>query len=182
MTSLPRQHCLTRWVDWSGMRAVATAMKRTRTSVMAARAGYGELARLSLVVLALAALGGCASDRGTAADTLPLRTDVVWQLGSIQPSSGPIVPAPDPSLYTVRFGADGRLAARADCNRCAGPYRVAGSSLTVGPLACTRAACPLGSLDGQFTAGLTGVASYVQTRDTLVLLFDGGALRFRASE
>src|SRR5262245_1251456 len=160
----------------------AAASKPTGRSAMAVRAGHGALALLALVGLALAALGGCSSDRGTTTNTLPLRTDVVWQLESIEPSSGPIVSVPDPSLYTVRFGADGKLAARADCNRCAGPYQVAGASLTIGPLGCTLAACPLGSLDSQFTSGLTGVTSYVQTQDALVLRFDGGALRFRAAE
>ena len=32
-----------------------------------------------------------------------------------------------PSLYTVRFGADGTVEARADCNHCGGGYRVAGA-------------------------------------------------------
>ena len=147
-----------------------------------ARAVPGKLALLSLVVLTLAAVGGCRGSGGTAPDTLPLRTDVEWQLESFQPNAGPIIPVPDPTFYTVRFGADGTVNARADCNRCGGGYRVAGASMTIGPLGCTLAACPLQSLGDRFTAALTRVSMYVQTQSELVLVYDGGTLRFRAPD
>ena len=142
-----------------------------RFSAIAATAGALVLA------LALAGCGG--SGGGTQSETVPLRTDVEWQLERFAPPSGAAVSVTDPSLYTVRFGADGTLAARADCNRCAGPYRVAGTTLTVGPLACTLAACPLPTLGDQFSLALSRVATYVQTPDELVLTGDGGTLSFR---
>ena len=132
-----------------------------------------------IVLLILAASAGCSGNSGTRSETLPLLTDVEWQLESFAPPSGPAVPVTDPSLYTLRFGTDGTLAARADCNRCAGSYKVAGASLTLGPLACTLAACPLPSLGDQFGVALSRVASYVQTANELVLTGDGGTLRFR---
>src|SRR5215470_17902349 len=135
--------------------------------------------RRLLVLLVLAASAGCGGTGGTKSDMVPLRTDVEWQLESFAPPSGPAVPVTDPSLYTLRFGTDGTLAARADCNRCAGSYKVAGASLTLGPLACTLAACPLPSLGDQFGAALGRVASYVQTANELVLTGDGGTLHFR---
>jgi heat shock protein HslJ len=137
--------------------------------------------RLSLVVLILVVAGGC-GDGGTTPSTLPLRTDVDWQLESFAPDSGTTIPVTDPSLYTVRFGANGALGARADCNRCAGPYRVTGPSMAIGPLACTLAACPVPSLGEQFSAALSRVSSYAQTRNELVLAGDGGTLHFRARE
>jgi heat shock protein HslJ len=135
---------------------------------------------LALVAWALAASGGCTGSRGTAPDTGPLRTDVLWQLETLAPHSGPPIQVTDPSLYTVRFGPGGSVDARVDCNRCAGPYRVAGASLTIGPLGCTLAACPIPTLGDQFGAALSRVSSYVQTSDGLVLTYDGGTLRFRA--
>jgi len=136
--------------------------------------------RRGLILLGLAAVAGCGgSGGGTQSETVPLRTDVEWQLERFAPPSGAAVSVTDPSLYTVRFGADGTLAARADCNRCAGPYRVAGTTLTVGPLACTLAACPLPTLGDQFSLALSRVATYVQTPDELVLTGDGGTLSFR---
>ena len=136
-------------------------------------------ARRWLVLLALAASAGCGGSDGTRSETVPLRTDVAWQLESFAPPVGPAVVVTDPSLYTVRFGADGTLAARADCNRCAGPYRITGGALTVGPLACTLAECPVPTLGHQFTTTLSRVASYVQTPDELVLTGDAGTLHFR---
>ena len=111
-----------------------------------AGAGRGKGALLALVVWTLVASGGCDSNGGTAANELPLRTGVEWQLESFQPNAGPSIPVPDPSLYTVRFGADGTVEARADCNHCGGGFQVDGARMTIGPLACTLAACPLPSL------------------------------------
>jgi heat shock protein HslJ len=136
--------------------------------------------RRGLILLGLAAVAGCGgSGGGTQSETLPLRTDVEWQLESFTPPSGAAVSVADPSLYTVRFGADGTLTARADCNRCAGPYRVAGATLTIGPLACTLVACPVPTLGDQVTQALSHVATYVQTPGELVLTGNGGALHFR---
>ncbi len=101
---------------------------------------------------------------------------------SIEPSAGPAVTVADPSRYTVRFGADGALSARVDCNRCAGRYRVAGASLTVNPaMACTLAACAPPSLGDQFAAALTSVSGYVQREGELELVYAGGTLRLRAT-
>src|SRR5262245_41559223 len=133
----------------------------------------------SLVLLALAASAGCGGSGGTAPDTVPLRTDVEWQLESFAPPSGSVLHVQAPSLYTVRFAADGTLAARADCNRCAGPYRVAGASLTVGPLGCTLAACPLPTLGEKFSAALSRTVTYVETPSELILTTAGGTLHFR---
>src|SRR4029453_13581808 len=110
----------------------------------------------------------------------PARTDVLWQLETLPPQSGPPIQVTDPSLYTVRFGPGGSVDARVDCNRCAGPYRGAGASLTIGPLGCPLAACPVPTLGDQFGPALSRVSSYVQTSDGLVLTYDGGTLRFRA--
>ena len=143
----------------------------------------GKIALLSLVVWTFATLGGCGGSGGTAAQEGTVRTGVEWQLESFQQDGGgPSPPVPNPALYTVRFNADGSLAARADCNRCAGGYQLTGARMTIDPLACTLAACPLPSLGEQFTAALTRVSSYVQTPSELVLAHDGGALRFRAAQ
>ena len=165
-------------------RGCGAASRRWRTRVNR-RPGAGlARARRSWpsVLWTLAAVGGCGDGGGTAVNELPLRTDTQWQLESFRPTGGPITPVPDPTLYTVRFGGDGRVAVRADCNRCAGTYQATGAALTIGPLACTLAACPLPSLGTQFTDALTRVSSYVQTQDVLLLVYDGGTLRLLAAQ
>jgi heat shock protein HslJ len=165
------------------MRARDEAMTACRLRACRAleRRGGGKLTLLS-IVLTLAVLGGCSGSGGTAPETRPLRTNVEWQLVSIEPVAPPTVTVTDPTRYAVRFGSDGSVAARADCNRCGGRYRIEGAFLTVGPvLACTRAACALPSLGDQFTAALTTVSSYIQHESELDLVYPGGVLRFRAA-
>ncbi len=141
----------------------------------------GGPASLSFL-LTLAALAGCSGSGGTTPETRPLRTDVEWQLVSIELVAQPTVPVADPTRYTVRFGSDGWVGARVDCNRCGGRYRIEGAALTVNSaLACTRAACALPSLGDQFAAALTTVTSYVQRETELELVYAGGILRFRAA-
>jgi heat shock protein HslJ len=157
-----------------------TACRRGASRAPGRRA-CGKLTRWS-VVLALAVIGGCSGSGGTAPETRPLRTDVEWQLMSIAPLGQPTATVVDPTRYTVRFGFDGSVAARADCNRCGGRYRIEGAALTVGPaLACTRAACVPPSFGDQFTAALTTVSTYIQREGELELVYPGGSLRFRAA-
>ena len=88
------------------------ASRGSSVSDGSAGAGRGKGALLALVVWTLVASGGCDSNGGTAANELPLRTGVEWQLESFRPNGGPSISVRDPSLYTVRFGADGTVEAR----------------------------------------------------------------------
>jgi heat shock protein HslJ len=159
-----------------------TACRRAAAPARVVRFGRrrgGPLA--SLFPLLLVVLGACSGSGGTAPETRPLRTDVEWQLVSIEPVAQPSVTV-DPTRYTVRFGSDGSVGARVDCNRCGGRYRIEGAALTVNPvLACTRAACALPSLGDQFTAVLTSVSGYIQRESELELVSAEGTLRFRAA-
>ena len=68
----------------------------------------------------------------------------------------------DRAKYTLSFGADGRLAARIDCNRGMGSWKSAGKGqLDLGPMALTRAMCPPGSIDHEIAKRLPHVRSYV---------------------
>ena len=127
----------------------------------------------------LVAVGLVGCGHGTSGERSQL-VDVTWQLQAIERDSGEVVPAGDPARYTVRFGADGRLDARSDCNLCNGGYTADGTALAIGPLACTRAACAPGSLDGAYEAALSAVSSFSVAGGELVLAFAGGRLRYRA--
>ena len=107
--------------------------------------------------------------------------DVTWEWVKLTtPVEQVDVDAPD--RYTVRFGTDGRVALKADCNRGAGSYSVSGDrQLALKPIALTRAACLPGSLSDRFAKEVGRATSYfVRDGDLyLELPVDSGTLRFR---
>jgi heat shock protein HslJ len=74
-----------------------------------------------------------------------------WRLQSLQSAGAAPDVIADPNRFTIEFLDDGRVRARADCNRCTGAYTLAAGAFSVGPLGCTRAACPLAQLEAAYT-------------------------------
>lgn len=71
----------------------------------------------------------------------------------------------------------GRIAAQFGCNRIGGPYSQAGATLTAGPLAATRMACPAMALEQQGGAILAQVMTVeVLGRNRLALSSSAGSL------
>ena len=107
--------------------------------------------------------------------------DVTWQWVRLTtPVEQLDVDAPD--RYTVRFGSDGRIALKADCNRGMGSYaESADRRLTLKPIVLSRAMCPAGSLSDRFAKEVGRATSYfVKDGDLfLELPIDSGTLRFR---
>jgi heat shock protein HslJ len=107
--------------------------------------------------------------------------DTTWQWVSLTtPVETVTVDAPD--KYTVRFGSDGKLAVKADCNRGTSSYTVsADRKIALKPMALTRAMCPPGSLSDRFVKEVSRATSYfVKDGDFyLSLPTDSGTLRFR---
>jgi heat shock protein HslJ len=88
-----------------------------------------------------------------------------------------------PARYTVTFGADGRMAVQADCNRGAGGYELDEPQrrIRTGPMALTRAMCPEGSLDTAFAQQLSRIQGWLFQGPDLVLTldYDSGSMFFR---
>ena len=104
-----------------------------------------------------------------------------WQLVRFQGSDGTVLTPDDKAKYTIDFDAEGRLAARIDCNRGSGTWRVTGQNqLALGPMAMTRAACPPGSLHDQIVRQWGFVRSFLIKGDRLFLslMADGGVYEF----
>ena len=100
-----------------------------------------------------------------------------WQLVRFQGGDGKVMAPDDRSKYTLAFNADGRVAARLDCNRGTGSWKSAGpGQLELGPMAVTRAMCAPGSLDHEVSKRLYHVRSYVMKdgRLFLAMMADGG--------
>ena len=104
-----------------------------------------------------------------------------WQLVRFQGGDDRTLTPDDPAKYTIEFAADGRIAARIDCNRGRGTWKVMPpGQLELGPLALTRAKCPEGSLHDLIVKQWTHVRSFVikDGRLFLSLMADGGTYEF----
>jgi heat shock protein HslJ len=117
--------------------------------------------RASLCLLSVSlALGACSSMPSTApsnspstapatAVATPTLAGTSWRLASFQANddgSQALRPG-SPDGFTLSFGQDGRLAVKLDCNRGNGPWQAVttdatGGTLSLGPVATTRAMCP----------------------------------------
>ncbi len=136
--------------------------------------GTRQLARsVALAGLVALACQSLSAPRGLAGTS--------WQLVEIQSVDGTTVRPDDSAKYTLAFAADGKVAARADCNRGAGTWTSDGASqLTFGNFATTRAMCPPNSLEPRFWRDLSFVRSYLlkDGRLYLSLQADGGIYVF----
>lgn len=100
-----------------------------------------------------------------------------WDLVSIQPAGQAEQPKPAGATYSLTF-ADGRLSTHADCNMCAAGFAVTGSTLTVGLIACTRAACPTMTFETAYVGILSGDSTAAFNGGVLILSSPRGTLRF----
>jgi heat shock protein HslJ len=99
-----------------------------------------------------------------------------WRLVSLTRADRSTIVIPDPPRFTVRFGPDGRVAVRADCNVCSGSWSLEGGALLTSGLACTRAFCSSAPLDTQFVAVLEGRSTTREAGGRLVLASGRGRL------
>jgi heat shock protein HslJ len=103
-----------------------------------------------------------------------------WRLAALRASGQAELPVARPELFTAEFGADGRVSLRVDCNRCAGGYTAGRTSLSVGPMACTRAFCAATApLDSTYESLVSQAQTWIAVDDQhLELSSDAGSLRF----
>ena len=103
----------------------------------------------------------CAGKRPIAPSPTPPSplAGTAWRVVEFRGGDDTVLTPEDRDKYTIELGADGRVAARIDCNRGTGWWNSASASqLEFGPLALTRAACP-----APLTDRLTKDWSYVRT-------------------
>jgi para-nitrobenzyl esterase len=118
------------------------------------------------------------------ADSAPASGDTLlppgpWHwVGTLSPVEW-IAPA-NPADYTLEFGPGGSVAAKIDCNRGNGGYRIDGKTIRFGPLATTKMMCPPGSLDVKFAQQIDAARHWFMHGDTLMmdLMADSGTMRF----
>lgn len=136
------------------------------------------------ILLPLALLTACASTPGSVAERLRSPDAVVGKLWQWEETVTPVerIKAAAPERYTLQLHADGRAAARFDCNRGGGSYKIETGRLSFGPMMSTLMACPPGSQDRRFAKDLGQITSFFVEDGKLYLEMpaDGGTMRFRA--
>lgn len=86
---------------------------------------------------------------------------------------------PESVKLTAEFQADGRLNLVADCNRCAATYSATPDTLSVTPMACTRAYCSSAPLDEHFAGLVSATLSWSATAHTLDLSCPTGSVHLQ---
>lgn len=129
--------------------------------------------------LALAACGapGAVSSQAPATGL----ADTAWTLLAYRTGvagAKDIVPA-QPDQYRLHFQPDGRLAARIDCNRGSGTWKVTssnanGGSLQVGAVALTRMMCPPDRIGNLLPQHIESVQTYRIVEGRLYLELGAG--------
>lgn len=128
-----------------------------------------------VAVLAVAVASACNENPVASSDIF----GETWELASLQRNGSDVVVVQEPSKYTLRLENDARASVKSDCNSCGGSYSIDGSTLKVGPIACTRVACAEGSLDPEYPRTLEGSKTVLLNDSELVIRGDGVTLRFR---
>jgi len=137
----------------------------------------GLVSALSLAACASNPLAPSVTSSGTttlAAVTVP----GVLKLQSLTRADATTVTISDPQQFTLEFLDNNRVAVKADCNRASGSFTMNGTTLTIGPMAVTKAYCGSASLDGEFLSLLGGETVATVSPTSLVLSSARGALRF----
>jgi heat shock protein HslJ len=135
------------------------------------------IAALSLVACS-GTIQGPSSVPSAPLNSLAIETNAVWQLRSIVSADGSLLTIADPRVFTLMLTDDGKVSARADCNRASGGYTLSGNMLSIGPIASTRAYCATAPVDQQFLMLLGGENIVTTSGATLQLSSSRGTLEF----
>ncbi len=112
--------------------------------------------RLLPALALLAALNaGCSEGDLLTAPTPSARVDGTWNLVSATNSTIALTEAKTSSRFVLTLAGD-RALLKADCNTCAGDFRLDGDVITLSLQACTRAFCQSSPLDTQVTQAVNG--------------------------
>lgn len=104
-----------------------------------------------------------------------------WRLVQVMEMDDSVHRPAENASFTLEFGADGRAAIQADCNRGSGTWQSPGPGvLTFGPLATTRAFCGEESVSDYYLSQFQWIRSYVIQNGRLYLatLADGAIIEF----
>ena len=127
---------------------------------------------IASVAIASASLSAAHGQRSSANNPL---SGTSWQLVKFQGPDERTFTPDDKSKYTIKFGSDGRVVARVDCNRASSTWRVsANDELKFGSWSRTSAKCGAGSLHDQIVNEGGAVRKFAIKDGHLFLSASGG--------
>jgi heat shock protein HslJ len=148
---------------------------------------YFRFSRFNAALIAAVSLTACQGNSPTSpspASTTPpggalsIDTNAVWNLQSLVRADSSEAAIDDPSLFTMSLADDKSLHVRSDCNLASGRYTTSGSTISIGPLASTRAYCATAPIDTEYLALLGGESTVSISGSTLRLSSPRGTLTF----
>jgi len=100
-----------------------------------------------------------------------------WNVVTIRAAGGGDQARPAGAQYYMTLET-GRLSLRADCNTCTGPATQWSTTISIGPMACTRALCATAAFETALTTILSGDHTAAISGNTLTLVSSRGVIRF----
>lgn len=132
---------------------------------------------LILAAVLLATAAGCSDTDLLTAPTSAARVEGTWTLVQLTSNGVSLNEARSASRFALTLAGDRGLL-KADCNTCAGDFRLEGDVITLSLQACTRAFCQSSPLDTQVAAALEGRHTVRLDATRLVLTSARGEARF----
>ncbi len=122
--------------------------------------------------IALAIVTGWVLVMGNPAYASSVLAGTKWRIESVKDAG-----AVNPAEARFAVDAEGRIATTVGCNQFSGRADIAGSSLSIGPLASTRMACApdLMDLEQKYGAALAATRSF-QIEGPILRLMDGAGV------
>ncbi len=132
---------------------------------------------LTALVLVAALSAGCSEGDLLTAPTPSARVDGTWNLVSATTGALSLTEAKTANRFVLTLAGD-RALLKADCNTCAGDFRLDGDVITLNLQACTRAFCQSSPLDTQVTQAVNGAHTVRLDATRLQFSSSRGEIRF----
>jgi len=122
-------------------------------------------------------VAGCSEGDLLTAPTPNARVDGTWSLVQLTTSTTSLTEAKSAGRFVLTLSGD-RALLKADCNTCAGDFRVDGDAITLNLLACTRAFCQSSPLDTQVVQAVSSTHTVRLDASRLQFSSARGEIRF----
>ena len=133
---------------------------------------------MAITITAALTVAACGSQPLAPSDIV----GTTWQLHSVHKNGSDLISVAEPSRYTLQLKENGQVAVKSDCNSCGGGYTLAGSSLTLSRVACTKVFCGDLSLDQSYSGALDGPTTVSVNGAEMTIDGNGVTLVFTRAE